>query len=86
MMKRQRVWFCLCVLCGLLDLQFPSPTYADLTKLVVAYASPSASFSPAWVAKLEGIFLKNRLDVELVLMQGASTYMPARGPRREAPA
>ena len=51
--------------------------YAETTKLVVAYASPAATFCPGWIARREGIFAKYDLDVEMVLMQGASTYMPA---------
>jgi ABC-type nitrate/sulfonate/bicarbonate transport system substrate-binding protein len=50
---------------------------AETTKLVVAYASPAATFCPGWIAKREGIFSKYGLDVEMVLMQGASVYMPA---------
>jgi len=50
---------------------------AQATKLVVAYASPAATFCPGWIAKREGIFSKYGLDVEMVLMQGASMYMPA---------
>jgi len=50
---------------------------AQTTKLVVAYASPAATFCPGWIAKKEGIFAKYGLDVEMVLMQGASVYMPA---------
>ena len=53
------------------------PAYAETTKLVVAYASPAATFCPGWIARREGIFAKYDLDVEMVLMQGASTYMPA---------
>ena len=44
---------------------------------MVAYASPAATFCPGWIARREGIFAKYDLDVEMVLMQGASTYMPA---------
>jgi ABC-type nitrate/sulfonate/bicarbonate transport system substrate-binding protein len=50
---------------------------AQMTKLTVAYASPAATFAPGWIAKREGIFAKHNLDVEMVLMQGASVYMPA---------
>jgi ABC-type nitrate/sulfonate/bicarbonate transport system substrate-binding protein len=50
---------------------------AQVTKLIVAYASPAATFCPGWIAKREGLFAKYNLDVEMVLMQGASTYMPA---------
>ena len=38
---------------------------------------PAATFCPGWIAKREGIFAKYNLDVEMVLMQGPSTYMPA---------
>jgi ABC-type nitrate/sulfonate/bicarbonate transport system substrate-binding protein len=66
----------LCFLC--ISLEFQCPVLAGAaTKVVVAYASPSASFCPAWVAKLQNLFPKYGLDVELVLMQGASTYIPA---------
>jgi len=51
--------------------------HAQPTRLIVAYASPSASFSPAWIAKLEGLFEKYDINAELVLMQGPSTYLPA---------
>ena len=53
------------------------PVHGEATKLVVAYASPAATFSPGWIAKREGLFAKYNLDVEMVLMQGPSTYMPA---------
>ena len=49
----------------------------QVTKLTVAYVSPAATFAPGWIARREGIFAKYNLDVELVLMQGASVYMPA---------
>ena len=51
--------------------------YGQITKLVVAYSSPAATFCPGWIAKREGVFAKYNLDVEMVLMQGPSTYMPA---------
>jgi NitT/TauT family transport system substrate-binding protein len=51
--------------------------HAQATKLIVAYASPAATFCPGWIAKREGIFARYGLDVEMVLMQGASVYMPA---------
>ena len=41
-----------------------------LTQLNLAYTSTTTNFSIAWVAKLEGIFRKYNLDVELILMQG----------------
>ena len=57
-----------------------APAYAQpikLTQLNLAYTSTTTNFSIAWVAKLEGIFRKHNLDVELILMQGPSTYLPA---------
>jgi ABC-type nitrate/sulfonate/bicarbonate transport system substrate-binding protein len=54
-----------------------SPTHAQPTKLNVAYASTTTNFSIAWLAKLEGIFRKYNLEVELILMQGPSTDLPA---------
>lgn len=47
------------------------------TKLIVAYSSAAATFCPGYIAKREGLFSKYNLDVEMVLMQGPSTYMPA---------
>jgi len=63
----------------LITLSFAEPhsARAQVTKLVVAYSSPAATFSPGWIAKREGLFAKYNLDVEMVLMQGPSTYMPA---------
>jgi ABC-type nitrate/sulfonate/bicarbonate transport system substrate-binding protein len=60
-----------------LTIAAPHPARGEATKLVVAYASPAATFSPGWIAKREGLFAKYNLDVEMVLMQGPSTYMPA---------
>ena len=54
-----------------------SQTFAQPTKLLVAYASTTSNFTGGWLAKLEGIFRKYNLDVELILMQGPSTYLPA---------
>jgi NitT/TauT family transport system substrate-binding protein len=71
---RQRIWF---VLLAVLLLSGIRPAYGQPTKLVVAYASPAATFCPGWIARREGIFAKYNLDVEMVLMQGASTYMAA---------
>jgi len=55
----------------------PDSARGEATKLVVAYSSPAATFSPGWIAKREGLFTKYNIDVEMVLMQGPSTYMPA---------
>ena len=58
-------------------LAISSAAFAQTNKLVVAYASPAATFCPGWIARREGIFARHGLDAEMVLMQGASTYMPA---------
>ncbi|HSK31015.1 MAG TPA: ABC transporter substrate-binding protein [Candidatus Limnocylindria bacterium] len=71
---RQFAWF---GLLAVLLLSNIDPAYGQTTKLVVAYASPAATFSPGWIARRQGIFAKYNLDVDMVLMQGASTYMPA---------
>jgi hypothetical protein len=71
---RQRNWFALLAI--LLFSNFDS-AQGQSTKLIVAYASPAATFCPGWIARREGIFAKYNLDVEMVLMQGASTYMAA---------
>ena len=66
-----------CIALLVLSLARPHATQGETTKLVVAYSSPAATFCPGWIAKREGIFAKYNLDVEMVLMQGPSTYMPA---------
>jgi ABC-type nitrate/sulfonate/bicarbonate transport system substrate-binding protein len=68
---------CLVVVISLWAVARFNLVYGEMTKLVVAYASPAATFCPGWIAKREGIFAKYNLDVEMVLMQGASMYMPA---------
>lgn len=70
----RRTWFALLALLLLSNIK---PAHGQTTKLVVAYASPAATFCPGWIARREGVFSKYNLDVEMVLMQGASTYMAA---------
>lgn len=65
------------ILTAALVLDLATPALAQPTKLNVAYTSTTTNFSIAWVAKLEGLFRKHNLDVELILMQGPSTYLPA---------
>src|SRR4029450_13378450 len=72
-----RVFIALCVTLLVLIFSGRHAAQGETTKLVVAYASPAATFCPGWIAKREGIFAKYNLDVEMVLMQGASAYMPA---------
>ena len=68
------MFLCAAFVVSIVSSQF---AYAQATKLIVAYASPAATFCPGWIAKREGIFARYGLDVEMVLMQGASVYMPA---------
>ncbi len=75
MLKRNNITLLITLL--FLGLAEPGSLYAQPAKLVVAYASPSASFCPLWIAKQAGLFQKYNLQVEPVLMQGASAYMPA---------
>ena len=63
-------------LLALLPLARP-PVHAQTSKIIVAYTSATSNFTGGWLAKLEGLFRKYNLDVELVLMQGPSTYLPA---------
>ena len=42
----------------ILSFAAPHCARAQVTKLVVAYASPAATFSPGWIAKREGLFAK----------------------------
>ena len=70
-----RLIFAAALLLTITTLAAAQPT--KLTQLNLAYTSTTTNFSIAWVAKLEGIFRKYNLDVELILMQGPSTYLPA---------
>src|SRR4029450_6550055 len=72
-----RVFIALCVALLVLIFSGRHAAQGETTKLVVAYSSPAATFCPGLIAKAEGIFAKYNLDVEMVLMQGPSTYMPA---------
>jgi len=72
-----RVFTALFIALLIISLSRPHSAQGEATKLVVAYSSPAATFCPGWIAKREGIFAKYNLDVEMVLMQGPSTYMPA---------
>lgn len=70
----KRIFLCVGFMVSIVESQF---VHAQTTNLIVAYASPAATFCPGWIAKREGIFARYGLEVEMVLMQGASVYMPA---------
>jgi hypothetical protein len=75
LLKRERSLVFKNVLAGLVLLLLLSklaPAHGEMTKVIVAYASPAATFCPGSIAKREGIFAKYNLSVEMVLMQGAA--------------
>ncbi len=51
---------------------------AQTIKLIVAYASPAATFCPGWIAKREGIFARYGLDVEMAVIATETRYVPLR--------
>ena len=73
----ERIFIAAFLSLALLFIATPDAGRGEPTRLIVAYSSPAATFSPAWIAKRQGLFAKYNLDVEMVLMQGPSTYMPA---------
>src|SRR5437660_1414157 len=48
-------------------------SYAQMTRISVAYSAISGDALPAWLAKDTGIFEKNGLDVQLVFFTGGTT-------------
>lgn len=51
----------------------PTAGSAAREKMTVAYASPSPSQAPAWIAEDEGFFDQNGLDVDLTSIPGGSS-------------
>jgi NitT/TauT family transport system substrate-binding protein len=56
---------------------FPRPTFAQLTKVHIAYSGISADQLVIWVAKETGIFAKNNLDAQLIYFTGGTTSVMA---------
>jgi NitT/TauT family transport system substrate-binding protein len=52
-------------------------SYAQMTRISVAYSAISGDALPAWLAKDTGIFEKNGLDVQLVFFTGGTTAVMA---------
>ena len=48
---------------------------AQLSKLKLAYVSPSGALAVPWVAKEAGLFEKNGIEAELIFIRGASTMI-----------
>jgi NitT/TauT family transport system substrate-binding protein len=65
-----RLTFCLAVLLGL-----ASATAAQNTRIASGYASLSSAQLPLWMAKEKGIFARNGLDVQAVLLTGNAPMM-----------
>jgi NitT/TauT family transport system substrate-binding protein len=71
--KRYRLVVCLVALAGTLvaaGIAGATSQRQALTKLKVCYANAATDFTPAFVAKNQGFFSKNGLDVDLILASG----------------
>ena len=58
-------------------LLLPAALPAQLTRLRTSYSSITANNSPVWLAKEKGIFEKNRLDVQVLLIESGTTSIQA---------
>ena len=54
-----------------------SPAAAQVNRLRVSYSSITANNSPLWVAKEKGLFSKNNLDVQVLLIESGTTSIQA---------
>jgi ABC-type nitrate/sulfonate/bicarbonate transport system substrate-binding protein len=55
----------------------PLPAAAQTIRLKTSYSSITANNSPVWIAKDKGIFSKNKLDVQMVLIESGTTSIQA---------
>lgn len=62
--------------CGTAPASAPA-SQAPPDRLTVGYSQKSGDQLPVWVAKEDGVFAKNRLDVDLQLVAGGSNTMSA---------
>jgi NitT/TauT family transport system substrate-binding protein len=58
-------------------LLLPQLAHAQSIRLKTSYSSITANNSPVWIAKDKGIFAKNRLDVQMVLIESGTTSIQA---------
>ena len=65
--------------CALLlaALLLPAALPAQMTRLRTSYSSITANNSPVWLAKEKGFFEKNRLDVQVLLIESGTTSIQA---------
>jgi NitT/TauT family transport system substrate-binding protein len=61
----------------LFPLAYFSPAAAQVNRLRVSYSSITANNSPLWVAKEKGLFSKNNLDVQVLLIESGTTSIQA---------
>ena len=73
---RRHLWPAL-VLALLASLSLASFADAQATRLKTSYSSITANNSPVWIAKDKGLFAKNRLDVQMVLIESGTTSIQA---------
>jgi NitT/TauT family transport system substrate-binding protein len=50
---------------------------AQITRLKTSYSAITANNSPVWIAKEKGFFEKNRLDVQVLLIESGTTSIQA---------
>ncbi|HUK39710.1 MAG TPA: ABC transporter substrate-binding protein [Candidatus Acidoferrales bacterium] len=74
-MKAKQIYFYL--LGVILSILLNSSVSAQGTKLNVGYSAISEEQLPAWMAKENGIFAKNGLDVQLIYFTGGTTTVQA---------
>jgi len=55
----------------------PLEASAQATRLKTSYSSITANNSPVWIAKDKGLFSKNKLDVQMVLIESGTTSIQA---------
>lgn len=61
----------------LVCLALASGARAQVTRLKTSYSSITANNSPVWIAKDKGMFAKNRLDVQMVMIESGTTSIQA---------
>ena len=72
--RRRRLAFALVLLAAL---ALASGARAQATRLKTSYSSITANNSPVWIAKDKGIFTKNKLDVQMVMIESGTTSIQA---------
>src|SRR5262249_34314938 len=55
----------------------PAAASSQTIRLKTSYSSITANNSPVWIAKDKGLFAKNRLDAQMVLIESGTTSIQA---------